>query len=253
MEAESKEGMKEPFSEEKYVTTPDIEKEQLIPLLHEDVEEEVASKMSDVQPTEKEKEVERRNGHLCGDEEALEEERSKITHFHEQHIRQTAEEGAASLSEDNTPEQKLSTQLECVKMEESTTETVSLVGENVLGPRLEDPEAEDEPGLEHSACQAQEQTPSTKDTVTSDKAPAEAECWDEYLLPAAHEMQGGVMHSSLEFDNHLKISQQHDTQTGWHFPAGLGLAEEMYCPVWQFPAVSYYPPLESTVPFEGEN
>ncbi|XP_066550807.1 protein angel homolog 1 [Amia ocellicauda] len=38
-------------------------------------------------------------------------------------------------------------------------------------------------------------------------------------------------------------------QAGWHFPAGPGLQDVVYCPSWQLQGMSYYPP-EETVPFE---
>ncbi|KAK1893542.1 Protein angel like 1 [Dissostichus eleginoides] len=87
------------------------------------------------------------------------------------------------------------------------------------------------------------------------ETPAEVtECWDEYLASAA---QRGESSSELIFSSllsntqlQLKVSGQHETQAGWHFPAGRGLLEELQCPLWQFPTASYYPPIDSTVGFE---
>ncbi|XP_071354476.1 protein angel homolog 1 isoform X2 [Trachinotus anak] len=104
----------------------------------------------------------------------------------------------------------------------------------------------------------QMQIPSMEESVTPPETVSKiTECWDEYLAPTADEWHGGASSSKLVFTSllsntqtHLKFSGQHDTQTGWHFPAGPGLAEEVQCPLWEFPTVSYYPPIEPTVPFE---
>ena len=80
------------------------------------------------------------------------------------------------------------------------------------------------------------------------------ECWDEYLADNDGAPSSDLVFTSLLANTeNLTFSGQHDTQTGWHFPAGPGLADEVQCPLWQFPAVSYYPPAELTMPFEGES
>ncbi|KAM9842084.1 protein angel homolog 1 [Aulostomus maculatus] len=48
----------------------------------------------------------------------------------------------------------------------------------------------------------------------------------------------------------LTFTEPHDTQPGWHFPAGPGLTGEVHVPLWDYPPVSYYPPVEPTGPFE---
>ncbi|TNN52303.1 Protein angel 1 [Liparis tanakae] len=97
---------------------------------------------------------------------------------------------------------------------------------------------------------------------TESMTPAEAasevtECWDEYVSPTANDVPGvesrfKQLYSCLPSDapSCLKLGVQPETQASWHFPAGPGLAEEVRCPLWDFPAVSYYPPMEPTVPFE---
>nr|XP_020485790.1 protein angel homolog 1 [Labrus bergylta] len=251
-ETEKKERMKEPVPEEKCDTRPHTDKEELIPVLQNDA----TSKNSDVQP------AERRNGKVHDDqEEAPEKETRKIPHeFEEYYVTQHTQEGSVFRTEDITPQQDLCAQLECLKMEESAPETISSVLEKLEKPSLEDPATSAQTNIQEATCQTQEQTqlPTVTELKAPDKTPAEiTEFWDDYLLPAADEMQEGGSSSKLVFasplfntQTHLQICNEHDTQTGWHFPAGLGLAEEVQCPLWQFPAVSYYPPLEPTAQFE---
>lgn len=93
-------------------------------------------------------------------------------------------------------------------------------------------------------------------TTTTKMAAEVTECWDEYIAPADYrsgENSSEVLFTPLLCDTQTSVtaqSEQHNTQIGYHFPVGLGLAEEVQCPLWQFPAGSYYPPLEQTAPFE---
>uniref|UniRef100_A0A673BDT4 Angel homolog 1 (Drosophila) n=1 Tax=Sphaeramia orbicularis TaxID=375764 RepID=A0A673BDT4_9TELE len=94
-------------------------------------------------------------------------------------------------------------------------------------------------------------------TKTTKTAAEVTECWDEYIAPADYrsgENSSEVLFTPLVCDTQTSLtrqSEQHNTQIGYHFPVGLGLAEEVQCPLWQFPAGSYYPPLEQSAPFEG--
>jgi len=98
------------------------------------------------------------------------------------------------------------------------------------------------------------------ESMTPAKTASEVtERWDEYVSPTANEIPGGESHFKQSFSclpsntpSCLQLSGQQETQASWHFPAGPGLAEEVRCPLWQFPAVSYYPPMEPAAPFEGE-
>nr|XP_057946834.1 protein angel homolog 1-like [Doryrhamphus excisus] len=75
----------------------------------------------------------------------------------------------------------------------------------------------------------------------------ETECWDEYLVPAA---DGTPMMLARAQINHRDDDDDDDDETGWHFPTGPGSIDEVHRPLWRFPAVSYYPSLEPTEPFE---
>ncbi|XP_056250252.1 protein angel homolog 1 isoform X2 [Seriola aureovittata] len=142
--------------------------------------------------------------------------------------------------------------------EDSTQETTCSAEAQIQSLRKSVTPAED--SIQETTClvQRQIQIPSVEESVTpSVTVDKITECWDEYLAPSAHERHGGENSSKLVFTSllsnnqtHLKFTGQHDTQTGWHFAAGPGLAEEVQCPLWQFPTVSYYPPTEPTVPFE---
>ncbi|XP_007549329.2 protein angel homolog 1 isoform X1 [Poecilia formosa] len=77
----------------------------------------------------------------------------------------------------------------------------------------------------------------------ADTSKSPDECWDDYIVTTGNPL----LSNSQTF---LKIDEQHDAQTGWHFPVGPGLAQEVFCPQWSFPAASYYTTVEPTVPFE---
>lgn len=87
------------------------------------------------------------------------------------------------------------------------------------------------PALEDSVIPAENSIQETAKTVTQ-----KTEIWDEYAAADADDVCG-----------------QHGEQAGWHFKVGPGLSAEVQCPLWQFPAMSYYPPVKQTFPFEGEN
>ncbi|XP_070776757.1 protein angel homolog 1 [Enoplosus armatus] len=225
---ETKERMKEPSPEKKDVG-PDTDKEQLMAVLHDEKKDEAASKMSEVQPAVKEKEADTRDGQQ-DEVEAPKQGDGEIT-IH-QVLKQNTGDGSIFTAEDISPEQALWAQLEHLQTEDSAQDTCPV--------------------------QEQMQIPSVEESMTPAKSTAEVtERWDEFVVPTADEMHGEESSSKLMFSSllsnteaHLKLSGQHDTQTGWHFPAGPGLAEEVQCPLLQFPAVSYYPPEEPTVPFE---
>ncbi|XP_044023821.1 protein angel homolog 1 isoform X2 [Siniperca chuatsi] len=227
---ETKERMKEPSPEKEDDMRSDTDKEQLMAVLHEETKNDATSKISEVQAAVKEKEAETRDGQQ---QDKVEENREITIHHEVFHMKQNAEDGSFFPTDDISPEQALGAQLQRLQMKDSTQETTYPVQEQI-------------------------QIPSMEESMTLAKTTAEVtECWDEYVAPTAGEMHGGDCSSKLIFASflsnthtHLKLSRQHDTQTGWHFPAGPGLADEVLCPLWQFPEVSYYPPLEPTVPFE---
>ncbi|XP_029350269.1 protein angel homolog 1 [Echeneis naucrates] len=116
-----------------------------------------------------------------------------------------------------------------------------------------------EESIQETTClvQSQMQTPSVEESVNLSETVGEiSECWDEYLSPSVdvrHSEESNLVFTSLvsNTETYLKFTEEHDTQSGWHFPPQPGLAEEVKCPLWQFPTLSYYPPVEPTMPFEA--
>ena len=84
---------------------------------------------------------------------------------------------------------------------------------------------------------------------TQIKMLAMEEHWDEYIDTDA--LDSGTCGPGTDLRCGDSPSQPH--QAGWHFPVGPGLGEVVYCPAWEFPAMSYYPTVQETMPFEGEN
>lgn len=76
----------------------------------------------------------------------------------------------------------------------------------------------------------------------------QTECLDEY---ADVMLTGGTNSTPMQTSLLSRAENQCKTPSGWHFPAGPGGREEIFCPRWQFPTLSYYPSLEQTTPFEG--
>ncbi|XP_041667843.1 protein angel homolog 1 isoform X2 [Cheilinus undulatus] len=237
MEAETKERMKEQIPEMKCITNSNKDKNLFA--VQENVKNGDAPNKSDVHPVERDEEGESGYWQLQDKVEALENGCRKITHQDERcHVKKNTEEGSVIVKDGITLKQELCAQFDCLNMEENTFP---------VQEKLEQPSSEAcvvlaEPSIRETSCQVQEQTKTP--IMKESKTPAGvAECWDEYSLPAEDEVLTNAQ-------THLEINKQHDSQTGWHFPAGPGLAEEAWCPLWQFPAVSYYPPLEPTGLFE---
>ncbi|XP_039993923.1 protein angel homolog 1 isoform X2 [Xiphias gladius] len=176
------------------------------------------------------------------------------------HRKQNTEDGTIFPTEDISPEQALGALLKCLQTDDSIQETAHTVREQLQIHTLEESVFPAEDIIQDTTCPVQRhiQSPSVEESWTpSETADKITECWDEYVVPAPDEMHDGASSSELAFaslifntQTHLKFGGQHDTQTGWHFPAGPDLAEEVQCPLWQFPAVSYYPPIDATEPFE---
>lgn len=248
---ETKERMKELSPEKEDDMRPDADKEQLIAVLHYETKNEAASKISEVQPAVKEKEAETRNEPQQDNVEDPEHDDGEIIHSEVFNVKQNAD-----------PEQELRAQLECLLMEDSTRESAYPVQKTIKTPSLEDSATPAELCIQETTGPIQEQiqTPRVEESTTPTKTTAEVtECWDEYVAATADEMHGGesskLIFASLlsNTQTHLTLSRQHDTQSDWHFPTGPGLREEVQCPLWPFPEMSYYPPIEPTVPFEGED
>lgn len=102
------------------------------------------------------------------------------------------------------------------------------------------------------------QTPDVEaDLQTPAESTAEVtECWDEYnAFSCDTSKDSGENRSGLYFvppvcSSELSQSEQQLTQPGYHFAVGPGLVNEVQCPLWQFPALSYYPTMAQTIPFE---
>lgn len=83
------------------------------------------------------------------------------------------------------------------------------------------------------------------------------EYWDDYNFAGVGEQDYGTCDPEMDLVSMLseahsqaRESQSQPQQTGWHFPIGPGLGEVAYCPAWPLPSMSYYPTLQTTMPFE---
>lgn len=239
MKGEMKELVKEPSPEKEDSTMPNTDKEQLISVLYDARNTETASKMSEVQPEVEEEEAKTRNGPQqagpCLDS-------GEIIQHEVFDVKQNAECGCIFPSEHIDLEDKVMTQLKGLLKEDSRMQNairIRSLEESVVPAELS---IQQTPGL----IPKQTQMPSLTESVS----PAEVtECWDKYgMLP-----EDSGESSKLLFGSHSKLSREHDAQPGWHFPAGPGLTQEVHCPLWLFPKMSYYPPAEAPAPFEGED
>ncbi|XP_055013549.1 protein angel homolog 1 [Boleophthalmus pectinirostris] len=83
-----------------------------------------------------------------------------------------------------------------------------------------------------------------------------SECWDEYIIAIdASSKNTGGNHSNVclvppDCSTDMSFPAQQPTQSGYHFAVGPGLTNEVQCPLWQYPTLSYYPTMEQTLPFE---
>ncbi|XP_071375670.1 protein angel homolog 1 [Centroberyx affinis] len=228
------EGMKEQAGPGKEADTrPDMDKQQLKAVLpHEETKNEPILKKSEVQGAVEEKEAEMSDGKQKDKVEAPKEEDQEITiQLEELHMKQNMEDGTIAPTEKISPAQDLCKQLQCLSVEDGIAETTCpMEGERYI--------------------------PSMEESVTPDQAAASAtESWDEYIIADTDEMLAGASGPKLDLvsllsDPHSEDSLVQSSQAGWHFPAGPGLADVVQCPLWQFPPVSYYNPLQPTLAFE---
>lgn len=157
-------------------------------------------------------------------------------------MKHNIEDGCVASAGGITSEQELSLLLKCFQMdgrrggESSVTlqkaETTASLGEKM---------------------QEQVDVPRVVKSTLADATGDETVCWDEQIVePVAEEMPEGDMSEPMFTYPRFGIqAQQNDTQVNWQFPAGPGLIEEVRCPRWTLPLMSYYPVLESRAPFEG--
>uniref|UniRef100_A0A3Q1HCJ9 Angel homolog 1 (Drosophila) n=1 Tax=Acanthochromis polyacanthus TaxID=80966 RepID=A0A3Q1HCJ9_9TELE len=245
---EMEERVKESNSEKEDITRPDMDKELLMAVPKNDAALEMCELESEVE----EIKTEKRHGPQQEKVEAPNKQDEEITIHHSvPHWKQ--ENKRISPTEDISPEQTLGEQLKCLQTEENTQESSFLAQDQAQIQSLEESETTTE--TTWSAAE-QIQIPNKNKSHT----PAEVtECWDEYVVPTADvdETCNGANNSKMIFASLLSnartdfnLSSQNDAQTAWHFPAGPGFAEEVQCPPWNYPAMSYYPSTQSTVPFE---
>ncbi|XP_058470530.1 uncharacterized protein angel1 isoform X2 [Solea solea] len=173
--------------------------------------------------------------------------------------RQNTKEATDIPSEDINPEQALAAHIKWLQTDASIKETVcpGLEEIQIHTPThsMEQLVISAEERIEQTACSGEQQTQTLSMESETPAVSEVTECWDEYYInPAADEEYDGANSSKLVFcehsQTHLTTSKPCNTQNSLHFPAGLGLAGEIECPLWQFPAGSYYPPLESPESFE---
>ncbi|XP_068436564.1 protein angel homolog 1 isoform X2 [Clinocottus analis] len=225
--------MKEPSPETESDARPVADKQQCVAVLHEETKNGATSRMSELKSTLIKEEAETSNGLQQDRVEAPKQKVGEITIHEVLHMKQNTEDGIIFQTGDIGPENALGAQLECWPKEGRAQKTTSPVQEKI-------------------------QMPSAEESTTPPKTASKVtECWDEYVTLAAEEIHGGESNTKLTFpclpsntQSCLKLSRQQDTQASWHFPVGPGLAEEVQCPLWQFPVASYYPPMEPNVPFE---
>ena len=231
---ETKERMKEQSSEKEDNAEIHTEEEQPVAVLREETE---AVKTSESQQDKMEV--------------------PKQEESHEELCRKpNTEDVTISPAEEISPEQGLGEKLKCLQTDDGTEESACPVQEQIQIHTMKESVIPSADIMQETTCPAQS-LPSVEESTVNQMT----ECWDEYYIaPTTEEMHDGTCSSNLVFasplsnpQTHLKFSERRDEQTGWHFPAGPGLAEVVQCPLWQFPAGSYYPPIETTVPFEGES
>ncbi|KAM9354868.1 protein angel homolog 1 [Pholidichthys leucotaenia] len=246
---------KEDLSTEKQNgTTVDMDTGSVIAILHKDPNSN-ASEVIEV----KEKEMVDKPGAVL---ERVEHPKQlageAVSHHKVLHLKQGKEEGSCSPTGEISPDQIPNRQFESLQINESLQETDCPIWD----PNLEEllTQAEDSILETSSYAKEQIQEPQVTESLPFKEATDEIiECWDEYLLSTSDETHSGAHSSTVvvafplsDTENHFKVRGQDYAQTCFHFPVGPGLAEEMQCPLWQFPTVSHYPPVEQTVPFEVE-
>nr|XP_019940282.1 PREDICTED: protein angel homolog 1 [Paralichthys olivaceus] len=228
---ETKERMKEQRSEKEDDAGINTDKEQPVAVLREETE---AIKTSESQ-----------------------QDKMEVPKQDEIHVvlcrKQNTEDSTIIPAEDISPEQNLGEKLKCLLTDDGTEERPCPVQEQIQIHTMDESVIPSADIIQETTCPAQS-FPSLEESTVNQMT----ECWDEYYVaPTAEEMHDGTSSSNLVFasllsntQTHLKFSERQDEQTGWHIPTGPGLAEVVQCPLWQFPAGSYYPPMETTVPFE---
>lgn len=236
----AEEKKKESAPEKEDGERPNADKEQLITVLLD----EAVSKGSDEPPAAKDKEVEIRNRHRQDNLEDSKHEDGEIVCHTVLYMNHNKKDECIPLKGDINPEQVPGPQLKFLLMEGKTGESTCNVQKTITNTSLGE------------TMQEQVHRPHVEKSTLVKPTLEEMVCWDEYMSPVADEGERSEqIFASLLSDvqTQLMLSSQHDTQMTWHFPAGPGLSEEVQCPLWPLPAMSYYPVSEPAVPFEGED
>lgn len=239
----SKEKKKESAAEKEDGGRPNADKEQLTTVLLD----EAVSQGSDEPPAVKDKEVEIRNRHQQDNLEDPKHDDGEIVCQTVSYMTHKKKDECIPLKGDINPEQVLGPQLKFLLMQDETGESTCNVQKTITNTSLGE------------TMQEQVHWPHVEKSTLAKPTVEKTVCWDEYMSPVADEMPEGESSERIfasilsDVQTHLMLSSQHDTQMTWHFPAGPGLSEEMQCPLWPLPAMSYYPASEPTVPFEGED
>lgn len=239
----AKEKKKESPPENEDRERPNADKELLITVLLE----EAVSKGSDEPSAAKDKEVEIRNRHQQDNLEDTKHDGGEIVCHTVSYMNHNKEDECIPLKGDINPEQVPWPQLKFLLMEGKTSESTCNVQKTIMNTSLRE------------TMQEQVHQPHVEKSTIAKPTVEETVCWDEYMSPVANKMPDGERSEQIfasllsDVQTHLMLSGPHDTQMTWHFPAGPGLSEEVQCPLWPLPAMSYYPVSDPTVPFEGED
>lgn len=231
--------MKKQSPEKEDDMKPGQEKEQLRVALQHEPKTVGDSRMSEEQPVVTEKELETRD---------VQRQDNVEDHWRDEfYVEQNTEDICGLMTDEVNP----GALVDGLLMVSRSLESAHPLQKTIKPPSFEDHVLPTDLRIQESTGSIQEQiqTPCVEEVD-------ETECWDEYIVAIADEMHGGEspkLRFTSNTQNQLKLNRQHDTQPYWHFPAGPGLREEVKSPLWSFPELSYYPLMEPTVPFEGED
>ncbi|XP_028251795.1 protein angel homolog 1 [Parambassis ranga] len=243
------ERIKDPNSEKLDDTRPDMDKALLMAALHKHTQNDTASKMREVQPAVMQEETGK--SHTPQQEEVEAHRQGDVETMHHQllYCKEKTERESISPAEDWSLENILKVQFICLQTKDSIQELSHPPQEQPQTQNLESLSPKDR--MQETSSAAENQINKTNKEIP--QTAAEPECWDEYVLPNTDLPQGEASNSQLAFVpllSNTETTRQHNAQSSLHFPVGRGLVEEVQCPLWHFPAMSYYPPEEATVPFE---
>lgn len=268
---ETQERMREPSAEREVDARMNVDKEQQVAVLCEDDADTETLKMSEMQhdeldvpkpqdvPTEKQRE---QNTEVVSPEEEAFGEQFKCLQTDdgiqsEQKQTTSAEESTQATTCSAEKEVQMQSSGDLVTQAAGSTQETTCSADVPIHSSKESVSPAEHGVQESTSCLEREtQIPSVEESVTPSQSVDQAnECWDEYLAPSAGEGQGGGNGSELVFTSPLSNTKSQlqltELQTSWHFPTGPGLAEEVECPWFQLPTMSYYPPPEPTESIEG--